>query len=227
MLPPFAPSRQTASACSSSVRAAIVPKEPTTPAASGCRSETAPFPVNVVPTAAWSRSASRSVACSAPAISAPPPASRNGRSARASTSAAASISVRSGSIRPAGNSARGAATSTSGASASSTSCGRISATGPGRPVVASRIARSNSAGSASGSGTSVSHFVTGASSAAWSSPCEATPNPRSPCSGRGRSLTIASSGIDAFSASPSPDGSFAAPGPTVASHAARRPVTRA
>ena len=77
------------------------------------------------------------------------------------------------------------------------------------------------------SGTAACHLVTGASRLAWSRAWDAALRYRCGASRAGRSLTRATTGTDAPSASPRPDGSFAAPGPTVASHTPAWPVTRA
>jgi hypothetical protein len=151
---------------------------PVTPTLSGWVSAMAPLPVRVVPTAALSWSASATRSGPAAECITPPPARMNGRSARRSALAAAATSAGLGAGRKAGNRPnRSLAASGSPGSPgpSSTSCGRNSATGPGRPVVASRNACRTRAGMVAASGTVACHLVTGASSAAWSSACDAAP----------------------------------------------------
>ncbi len=94
-------------------------------------------------------------------------------------------------------------------------------------MAATRNACRTRAGSTSAVGTVACHLVTGASSPAWSRACEAAPRYRCGASRAGRSLTSATTGTEAPSDSLRPDGSLAAPGPTVASHTPTWPVTRA
>ncbi len=181
--PALVPASSTTSASARAAAAAEVPIDPVTPTLSGWFSAIAPLPDSVVPTAADICSARTVSSAPAPECITPPPARMNGRCARRSASAAAVTSAASGAGRNAGkrpNRAlvpggppRAVSPAVSAAGPSRMSCGRKSATGPGRPVVASRKACRTSAGRVAGAATVACHLVTGASRADWSRACDA------------------------------------------------------
>ncbi len=167
-----------------------------------------------------------------PGPTAPPPTTSSGRSARSSNWTRAARSLSSGAGEVAGKAPNRAAwgsvaCESIGTGPSRMSWWMMSATGPGRPVVASRNARRTIGPRSSILRTVPTHFVTGTSSASWSSACEVAPRCHRASVDVGSSLTRASTGIDELNASPNPDGNLAVPGPTVASHTPTVRVRRA